>query len=144
MQLLPGSRLALGPVFRLRSSLSQMLVLELDDSLHDGQFTVGATPENGFQFRVSLGKNLFEFLRRRDEHGMRHNIMPHLVTACFALLRQEYSGDDGEQGWASHPNLVALASLCAQKGALHWSDEDFEPAKASTAVYPLRIPNALG
>ena len=141
VQLLPGSRLAVGPVFQLRSSLAQMLLLELDEeSLGPGQFTVSATPENGFQFKVSLGRTLFDLLKRDDGEGLRNNIMPHLVTSCLGLLQRQYSGDDGEQGWQSHPNLTALSALLVSKGSLHWSDDDFEPAKAATAIYPHSVP----
>ena len=49
-----GSRLALGHVVQLRSSILQLLSLHAKKDLGDGEFYVDAETEQGFQFRVNL------------------------------------------------------------------------------------------
>ena len=133
-----GSRLALGSVIQLESSILHLLSLHEDANLKDGQFVVEPESEP-FRFRVNVGKGLHKFLRYRFcEH--RKSIMTHIVTACLARLRHDYSGDDGETGSKSHSSLRTLADFLEQQGHGHWADDDFRPEKVATALYPLELP----
>ena len=49
-----GSRLALGHVVQLRSSILQLLSLQIKKDLSNGEFFVDPLTEQGFQFRVNL------------------------------------------------------------------------------------------
>ena len=139
-----GSRLALGHVVQLRSSVLQMLALRPDTNLDDilmGQFHVKATSEHGFRFQVHLNPKLHKFLQFKREEGMREHIMTHIVTACLALLQRDLCDDnDDDGGWRSHRNLLAFADHLENKGLPHWSDEDFRPEEISTALHPHVLP----
>ena len=133
-----GSRLAMGSVIRLESSILHLLSLHEDRQLKDGQFAVEIETEP-FRFRVNLSTNLHGFLRYSRDCN-RTNIMTHIVTACLARLQHEHAIDDGDSGWQSHRNLRALADYLAQKGLDHWADEDFRPEKVATALYQHVLP----
>ena len=64
------------------------------------------------------------------------NANPLVVTACFSILQKKYTEDDGEEGWKSYFNLRQLAELLEDNNCGHWSDEDFDPLEAATALYP--------
>ena len=133
-----GSRLALGSVIQLESSILHLLSLHEDANLKDGQFVVELESEP-FRFRVNVSTKLHQFLRYRPgEH--RSNIMTHIVTACLARLQSDHTDDDGETGWESHRNLKAFADYLAHEGHGHWTDDDFRPEKVATALYPLKLP----
>ena len=135
-----GSRLALGSVIQLESSILHLLSLHEDASLKDGQFVVEPESEP-FRFRVNVSSKLHQFLRYgASEH--RSNIMTHIVTACLARLQHEYAHDDGDSGWESHRNLKAFADYLAQQGLGHWTDDDFRPEKVATALYQLLLPES--
>ena len=135
-----GSRLALGSVIQLESSILHLLSLHEDANLKDGQFVVEPESEP-FRFRVNVSTKLHQFLRyRASEH--RSNIMTHIVTACLARLQHEYAHDDGDSGWESHRNLKAFADYLAHQGLGHWTDDDFRPEKVATALYPHVLPES--
>ena len=134
-----GSRMALGGVIQLQSSILQLLSIHLDDALEDGQFDVEIESEP-FRFRANVGASLYKCLRY-ESGEIRRSIMTHIVTACLARLRYDYSDDDGESGWQSHRNLRALADFLAANGHGHWTDDDFRPERVATAIYPLALPN---
>ena len=133
-----GSRLALGSVIQLQSSILQLLSIKLDEGLQEGQFWVEIESEP-FRFRANVSTSLYKCLRYQ-EGEIRHSIMTHIVTACLARLRHDFSEDDGELGWQSHRNLEALADLLADNGQSHWTDDKFRPEKVATALYPLLLP----
>lgn len=136
-----GSRLALGHVVQLRSSILQLLALRPDTNLKDGQFHVEATSEYGFRFEVHLNPKLHTFLQFKREEGIREHIMTHIVTGCLALLQRDLSDDnDDDGGWRSHRNLLAFAEHLEKEGLPHWSDEDFRPEKVSTQLHPHILP----
>ena len=133
-----GSRLALGSVIQLESSILHLLSLHEDANLEHGQFVVEPESEP-FRFRVNVGTKLHQFLRYRvGEH--RSNIMTHIVTACLARLQVDYKNDDGEAGWKSHRNLKIFADYLYHRGLEHWSNDDFRPEKVATSLYPLVLP----
>ena len=135
-----GSRLALGSVIQLESSILHLLSLHEDASLKDGQFVVEPESEP-FRFRVNVSTRLHQYLRYRPgEH--RSNIMTHIVTACLARLQRDHSDDDGETGWESHRNLKAFADFLEHEGHGHWTDDDFRPEKVATALYPHVLPES--
>lgn len=141
--LLPrGARVAVGPTFGFQSGISGLLEFNLDEGLEEGRFKVEPSSENGFTFKVHLAQNLYNHLRyqyqRTEPAGM--NIMVHVVSAALARLRQDYSQDDGEEGWRSFPNLVGLADMLEQKGLGHWANEDFRSEVVATGLYPHKLP----
>ena len=134
-----GSRLALGSVVQLQSSILHLLSLHEDDTLGDGQFLVDTASEP-FRFQVKLGTKLHKGLRYPN-NVLRDHIMTHIVTACLARLKSEYCEDDGDEGWKSIPNLRSFSEHLEQKGHGHWCDLEFYPEKVSTALYPHLLPS---
>lgn len=143
IRLLKGSKLMIAPPFQLRSSLLQLLIFEVDESLSDGQFEVRSDTNDGFKFIVLMASDLHGYLRHPRAHRHRSNIMTHIVSAALALLRNDCRGDDGAEGWRSYGNLVALADHLKNRGLPVWDDEDgFHPERVATALYPHRLPPA--
>lgn len=143
IHLLKGSKLVIAPPFQLRSSLQQLLIFQVDEKLSDGQFEVRPDTNDGFKFIVAMAPDLHRFLMHLRAPHHRRNIMTHIVSAAFALLRHDYRGDDGAEGWRSHGNLVALADHLKNRGLPVWDDEDgFHPERVATALYPHRLPPA--
>ena len=134
-----GSRLALGNVVQLQSSILHLLSLHQDDRVEDRQFHVEIESEP-FRFRANVGTSLYRCLRF-SSGVTRHNIMTHIVTACLARLQHDYSDDDDDTGWQSHRNLRALADYLATNGQPHWTDDVFRPEQVATAIYPLALPD---
>ena len=134
-----GSRIAVGNVVQLASSIVHLLSLHADDSFEEGQFAVEIETEP-FRFRVKLHPDFHKFLRYRKS-VVRDHVMVHIVTACLARLQHDFSEDDGDSGWGSHRNLGALSELIKAEGLPHWTDEAFRPEKVATALYPLTIPS---
>ncbi len=134
-----GSRLALGSVIQLESSILHLLSFHKDPALDEGRFKVELASEP-FRFRVDLSPGLHRFLRYPGSEG-HHNIMTHVVTACLARLQKDYPRDDGDTGWRSHRNLIALADYLEQRELGHWSDDTFRPEEVATALYPLKVSN---
>lgn len=135
-----GSRLALGSVMQLQSSILQLLSLQEDTHLNEGQFVVDVK-EEPFRFQVRLSRTLHKFLRF-PKNSVRNHIMTHIVSACLGRLQKDYSDDDGDTGWQSFRNLRALADYLEHKGEMHWSDADFRPERVATALYPHVLPNS--
>ena len=133
-----GSRLALGSVIQIQSSILQLLSLHEDALLEEGQFLVDVK-EEPFRFHIRLSTGLHRFLRFPKD-PIRNHIMTHIVTACLARLQKDYANDDGDTGWQSFRNLRALADYLEHKGHEHWSDPDFRPERVATALYPHVLP----
>ena len=136
-----GSRLALGHVIQLRSSIFNLLSFSKRDDFGEGTFFVDVETEP-FQFRVNLSPDLHKFLQFTGTDPTRNNIITHIVTACFALLQRDFSTDNEEEGgWQTHRNLLALAEFLENRDLPHWSDsENFHPEKVATALYPHVLP----
>ena len=135
-----GSRLALGHVIQLRSSIFHLLSFRKKDELKDGTFFVDAETEP-FQFLVNISPDLHKFLRFAGPDRTRENIMTHVVTACFALLQRDFSDDDDESGWRTHRSLVALADFLDSKALPHWADsQNFRPEQVATALHAHTLP----
>ena len=135
-----GSKLAVGHVVGLRSSILSLLWFNRDESLGDGEFHVDAETEHGFRFRVSLHPQLHDFLRYPSKDGARNHIMTHIVTACLALLQRGFGEDTGGRGWRSHRNLRAFAESLEGKSLPHWSDDQFRPEEVATKLHPHVLP----
>lgn len=136
-----GSRLALGHVVQLQSSILQLLSFHANDKLGNGTFFVDAETEQGFQFRVNLSVDLHSFLQYPRKDGTRQNIMIHIVSACLALLQREFKEDsDDDGGWKSHRNLRAFAEFLETRDLLHWADDEFQPEQVATSLYPHSLP----
>ena len=96
-----GSRLVLGSVIRLESSILHLLSLHEAGHLKDGQFVVEIETEP-FRFRVNVSTDLHRFLRYRSDEN-RSNIMTHIVTACLARLQHDTRGRRRGFGMAIAP-----------------------------------------
>lgn len=142
VRLQKGSRLALGTVIQLESSILHLLSFHEDKNLVEGQFFV-ETETEPFRFRIRVSTRLHRFLRfpKGESH---HNIMTHVVTACLARLQHDYCDDDGELGWRSHRNLLALGDHLKAEGLQHWCDDDFRPERVATELYPHVLPEDSG
>ncbi len=139
-----GSRLALGHVIQLRSSILQLISMRENRDLADGEFYVDAETEQGFRFRVNLNPSLHKFLQIQRDNGIRQHIMTHIVTACLSLLQRDFNSDNEEDGgWKSYRNLRALADYLGTKCQTHWSDSDFNPERIATRLYPHALPNEI-
>ena len=132
-----GMRLALSDVVLMRSSVLNMLLFERDSALSDGEFRVVAEDREGFRFRVHLAPDLHRFLEYDSEDPRRGHIVTHIVSACFGVLKADYSDDEEEEGgWRSYRGLQALAEMLEERDLPHWSEEDFSPELAATRLYP--------
>ena len=139
--LLPkGARIAVGPTFRFQSGLNALLDFRSDLDLQNGRFRVEPSSDDGFKFIVHLASDLYGYLQYRRHEPAGINVMVHIVSAAFSRLREDYSADDGEEGWRSFPNLVGLANTLQQKNLPHWTDPEFRPEVVATALYPHRLP----
>ncbi len=134
-----GSRLALGPVVRLQSSIIQLLSFRKDENLKNGTFFVDAETQP-FRFLVNVSPDLHRFLHFEGEHQTRKNIMTHVVTACFALLQRDFAEDNEEEGWRTHRNLLALADFLESKGLQCWDAPEFRPEEVATTLYSHILP----
>ena len=136
-----ASRLALGHVIQLKSSILHLLSLHATKDLEEGEFFVDAETEHGFRFRVNLSPRLHQFLQVPDQNGIRNHVMTHVVTACLALLQRDFSEDSyADGGWRSHRNLRAFAAFLNTKDLPHWSDDEFRPEWVSTRLHPHGLP----
>ena len=136
-----GSRLALGYVVQLRSSILQLLSLHKNEDLADGEFYVHAETEQGFRFRVNLSPSLHAFLQFADRDGIRVHVMTHIVTACLSLLQRDFHKDSEENGgWRSYRNLCAFADFLTRRELPHWSEIGFQPEWVATKLYPHVLP----
>ena len=137
-----GSRLALGHVIQLRSSILQLMSMQENKDLDNGQFYVDAESEQGFRFRVNLSPDLHRFLQIQRGNGIREHVMTHIVTSCLTLLQRDFNSDnDDEGGWRSYQNLRAFADYLRGRGLPHWSEAEFRPESVSTILYPHVLPD---
>ena len=133
-----GSRLAVGPVVQMKPTLLHLLYLKQDTELVDGTFRVDAESQP-FRFVVNLSDDLHRFLRYNGRDHTRKHIMTHIVTACFALLQRDFHIDDGEDGWQSDRNLVALAEYLEREDLPTWADSEFRPEVVATTLHPHQL-----
>ena len=131
-----GARLAIGPTFALQSGLLGLLEFRRGDELESGRFRMEASREGGFRFNVYLAPDLHGFLRSHRQEAVGWNIMTHIVSTALAQLHKDYRDDDGEEGWKSYANLVALAEELERRGLRHWAEDAFEPELVATTLYP--------
>ena len=140
-----GMRLAVSDVAIMRSSVLNMLLFAIDPSLSDGEFQVEPDDREGFRFRVRLAPNLHRFLRYDSGDPRRGHIVTHIVSACFGVLKADYTEDDEEDGgWRSYSGLKAIATMLEERGLPHWSEEEFSPELAATRLYPHQVGETPG
>lgn len=141
LHLAKGSRLAVCHTFALQSGLIGILDFVQDANLGAGQFYIQDSTENGFRFKVKLAPDLHRYLQhpvnQQDAGGA--NMMTHIVSAALACLQKNYADDNGEEGWRSHPNLVALAGQLEEKRQLGWWEDEFRPEEVATFLHPHKI-----
>ena len=134
-----GTRLALGHVFDLRSSVMQMIRMEADESLRGShRFQVQAQTEP-FGFVVKASPSLHRYVRTAPGDPARSNIMTHVVTACFALLQKRFADP---QEWDR--NLERLAEHILKEYPHRWDEDEFQPEAAAMALYPHVLPEPEG
>ena len=132
-----GMRLALSDVVLMRSSVLNMLLFEREPALSDGQFRVEAEEREGFRFRVRLAPDLHSFLKYDSEDPRHGQIVTHIVSACFGVLKTDFASDEDEEGgWRSYRGLLAIAEMLNEYDLPHWSDDEFSPELAATTLYP--------
>lgn len=130
-----GARLAVGHVFDLRSSVTQLITIQPDETLSGSTFLVD-TGSDPFRFVVKCGPELIHYFRKAPQSVTRSNVMTHVVTACLAVLQRQF--DDPEE-WDR--NLHRLADHLTQKYPHRWDDEDFHPEEAATVLHPHVLPD---
>ena len=140
LHLLKGSRIAVCSTFALQSGVLGLLDFCLKEEYSPGVFKVEPSREEGFKFKVYLAEDLFSHLKYQRQEVAGANIMTHIVSAAMTYLRNDFSGDDGEEGWESYINLRALAHYLQSRGLGCWDDDNFEPELVATSLYPHRIP----
>ena len=133
-----GTRLALGHVFDLRSSVMQMIRMEADAGLEGNRFRVEAQSEP-FAFVVKASPTLYRYVRTARGEPTRSNIMTHVVTACFALLQKRFAIPEE---WDR--NLERLAEHLAREYRHRWDEDEFQPEMAAMALYPHVLPEPEG
>ncbi|MDE2661603.1 MAG: hypothetical protein OXI39_01180 [Gemmatimonadota bacterium] len=133
-----GARLAVGHVFDLRSSVTQLITIQPDETLSGSTFLVD-TGSDPFRFVVKCGPELIRYFRSAPRSETRSNIMTHVVTACLAVLQRQFR--DPEE-WDR--NLSRLADHLAGKYPYGWDEEDFHPEEAATVLYPHVLPDPDG
>ena len=137
-----GARVAVGAIFKFQSGVNGLLDFSKDEDLSPGRFRVKDSSEDGFKFKVNLATNLYEHLLYKREEIAGANIMVHIVSAAFGILKRDYRDAENEdrEGWKSYRNLVGLAELLQENNLGHWSDDDFNPEMAATGLYPHKLP----
>ena len=135
-----GMRLALSDVVLMRSSVLNMLLFEREPTLSGGQFRVEAEEREGFRFRVRLAPDLHTFLRYDSEDPRHGQIVTHIVSACFGVLKADFASDEEEEGgWRTYRGLLAIAEMLNEHDLPHWSDDDFSPELVATNLYPHHV-----
>lgn len=141
VQFATGMRLAIGNVVQLRSSIIQMLSFQEEPSFKPGQFQVNAETQVGFRFQVKIASELHAFLRYGTEDPARAHIITHIVSACFALLKSDYSDQENDASdWNRYPSLCALTEYLKSVDFPHWSEgDDFRPEFVATGLHPHKV-----
>ena len=139
-----GGRIAIGSTFGFKSGMDGMLDFKENKSLSDGTFKVTANTDGDFKFNVELAPDLHQYLRHRRNDPIGRNIMVHIVSRALGILQEDYSEDDGEEGWQSYQSLISLTQQLEEKGVPHWSAETFHPEYAATTLYPHILPPPEG
>ena len=135
-----GMRLALSDVVLMRASVLHMLLFERDPTLLAGEFRVEAEDREGFRFRTHLAPDLHGFLKYDVADPRRSHILTHILSACFGVLKADYSDDEEDEGgWRSYRGLQAISQLLESHGLPHWSADDFSPELAATRLHPHRL-----
>ena len=139
-----GAKLAVGPVYRLASSLQALLSVEKDEELEQGRMIVHECTEDGYYFRLKVATDLYKFIQSPGDPTLnlhRRSILTHAVSSCFTLLAKNYGRDQAdEEQWRTYSNLKALAQDMENREIDIWDAEDFSPEKAATAMWPHIVP----
>ena len=140
ISLVKGSRLAVFPPFALSPGLGSLLKFKVDDNLPPGRFQVKPSAVSEFKFIVSLSQDSFTHLKFDRSTPAGSNVMTHIVSRAFTILKQDYSEDNEEDGgWRSYESLRRLSAQMKQMGIEDWTSDNFDPAYAATIFYPHKI-----
>ena len=145
-----GSRLAKYSYLRPSSEIQDLLTAEIDEDANPGTFTVLEVDSNdGFYFQLRAAKDIFAFIKNpQGNRVLERSIITHAVSECFHILKTDYgTSGEGINKWEEYPNLVALSERLENEGldrdwenrgiAHHWSNNDFDPIKVATELYPI-------
>ena len=135
-----GARLALHEYLRTNSSIHNLVVLKNGPEMNDGTLKVQECTEDGFYFLVTCATDVFRFLQNPSGYpNHRLSILTHIVSRCFELLKGldgNPNGTETDVDWTSFRSLKALAAELRSKGLPCWDEEEFDPIKVSTQLYP--------
>ena len=140
-----GARLARGRYLQPSATIQDLLYVRHKNDMKPGSFAVKDHTNNGFYFSLDTATDIFMFLQSPQGNSLlRDSILAHAVSRCFGILRKDYGtpeGDDqSEDHWNQYSNLRALADKLVTQDMPHWGDEDFDPVKTATELYPIRVP----
>lgn len=138
-----GARVAIGHTFKFQAGMNGLLDFNQDDTMKPGTYKLEPSTKDDFKFKVSLASDLCIYLCQQRNDVVRQNIMTAVVTAAFSILHKQYSKDESEdegESWRHFRNLQGLASLLAERGLNHWSDENFKAEMVATNLYPHKLP----
>ena len=135
-----GARLALHEYLRTSSSIHNLVVLRHDPKMNDGTLKVQECTEDGFYFLVTTATDVFRFLQNPSGFpNHRLSILTHIVSRCFEILKRCYGipeDTESDAGWRDFRSLRALAAELKAKDLPCWEDDEFDPFKVSTQLYP--------
>ena len=139
-----GARLARDTFLRSQApSMRSLLRVVKDENLPAGTFETRATHENGFMFVVRVAPDLQAFLANPGLNDLlRASIGAHMVTSCLALLRQTFGTSGEGANYMEYSNLKMLAGMLENLNMPIWTDDDFKPDLAATALHPIVLPTS--
>ena len=144
ISLYKGARLASGRYLRPSISIQSLLTVKQKEEMKAGSFTVVPNTNEGFYFTMYAASDIFNFVQNPQGNiELRGSILTHAVSQCFSILERDYGveiGDESEDQWSQHKNLVALAEWLDAQDMPKWFDDDFDPVCTATELYQIRIP----
>lgn len=125
-----GSWLAKAKTRRAESLASSMLIIDVERSYGDGQMSVEPLFGDGtLKFLVKLSPRLHERRTHRD-------IQVAALIGAFGRLPEIMQRDDGEMSKLAIVRELKLRLHAA--GVSDWEDDNYDPARAATAVEEFR------
>ena len=145
-----GARLARHRYLRPSSEIRHLLRAECGDSnMSPGTFTVSASSNDGFYFRLVAAEDIYKFIQNpQGQSALRGSIITHAVSECFHILKTNHgTSEEGVNEWEQHSNLVALSKWLEDEGldrnwedkgiVSHWSEDNFDALRVATELYPI-------
>ena len=137
-----GARLARGGFLNVKASEYHFLRFTKDETYDRGSFNVEASTEDGFYFKISAAPDVFNFVQKNGmDQPLRSTILTAVVAQCFSILKYKYkeTDDNSNEGFS---NLKILSANLEEEYGHDWNDEEFDPMKAATKLYPFKVPSS--